>query len=221
MSYEPSISSDESFNFQKLTKPHQQPYRGTDKTDSTRAGSLRSSHRKTNFLKVVIIGDSNVGKTTLIENFQYKKVNKVQRPTIGADFMKKIVTLRSGKQVPLQVWDTAGQERFQSLSNTFYRGTDCCVIVFDLTNMKSYERITTWRNNFVDSQGYDEMDESVVPIILVGNKTDMAEHCREVSVEQVLQDWIDSGLANNYIETSAFTSQNVEECFNMVAEEAR
>ena len=59
-----------------------------------------------------MIGDSNVGKTTLIENFQYKKINKIQRPTIGADFMKKIVTLQNGKQVPLQVWDTAGQERF-------------------------------------------------------------------------------------------------------------
>ena len=65
------------------------------------------------------------------------------------------------------------------------------------------------------------MDDLMVPIIIVGNKTDLAEHCREVSVEQVLQDWVDSGLANNYIETSAFTSQNVDECFNIVAEEAR
>lgn len=144
LSYSPSISSDES-NESSFEKPIKPVYRASNQTDSTAAGSLRSSHRKTNFLKVIIIGDSNVGKTTLIENFQYKKVNKVQRPTIGADFMKKIVTLACGKQVPLQVWDTAGQERFQSLSNTFYRGTDCCVIVFDLTNYKSYEKITTWR----------------------------------------------------------------------------
>jgi len=99
LSYDPSISSgnsDEGYEFQKLTNP-KEAYRGTGKTDSTRAGSFRSSHRKTTFLKVVMIGDSNVGKTTLIESFQYKKVNKIQRPTIGADFMKKIVTLSSGK----------------------------------------------------------------------------------------------------------------------------
>lgn len=63
-----------------------------------------------------------------------------------------------------------------------------------------------WRNNFVESQGYDEIDESVVPIILVGNKTDIALEGREVDVEQVLEEWIDTGLANNYIETSAYTS---------------
>ena len=80
------------------------------------------------------------------------------------------------------------------------------MIVFDLTSYKSYERITMWRNNFVESQGYDEIDESVVPIILVGNKTDIALEGREVDVEQVLEEWIDTGLANNYIETSAYTS---------------
>lgn len=60
-----------------------------------------------------------------------------------------------------------------------------------------------------------------MPIIIVGNKSDMAVNCREVSVDQVLEEWIDTGLAHNYIETSAFTSENVDECFSLVAEEAR
>ena len=91
--------------------------------------------------------------------------------------------MSNGKEVPLQIWDTAGQERFQSLSSTFYRGTDCCVIVFDLTSFKSYERIHMWRSNFYDSQGVsDNSNEPIVPIILVGNKTDIAgDEKREVS----------------------------------------
>lgn len=63
------------------------------------------------------------------------------KATIGADFIKKKVKIKSGEIIPLQIWDTAGQERFQSLSNTFYRGADCCVIVYDITNQESYEGI--------------------------------------------------------------------------------
>ena len=102
---------------------------------------------------MVVIGDSGVGKTSIIECFKDKKFSGATKPTIGADFLKKVVSLRnSGLRIPLQIWDTAGQERFQSLSNTFYRGTDCCVIVFDLCNYKSYERVCEWRNNFIESQ---------------------------------------------------------------------
>lgn len=84
--------------------------------------------------------------------------------------------------VPLQIWDTAGQERFQSLSNTFYRGADCCVIVFDITSLESYEGIDVWRSNFMDSvavpsQNNDhsasDEEEPTVPILLVGNKCDL------------------------------------------------
>jgi|TARA_B110000285_G_C15051836_1_gene577418 Ras-related protein Rab-7A len=111
--------------------------------------------------------------------------------------------------VPLQIWDTAGQERFQSLSNTFYRGADCCVITFDITNRDSYEGVEQWRNNFLDSvRGADvncsQNDEYMVPIILVGNKYDIAQkNNRQVDTRQVYADWIDSGEAIEYIETSA------------------
>ena len=92
--------------------------------------------------------------------------------------------MKSGETVTLQIWDTAGQERFQSLSNTFYRGADCCLIVFDITDRESYEGIDIWRNNFIESvQTYkqeqsmseDESrgDEIMVPIIIVGNKSDL------------------------------------------------
>ena len=99
----------------------------------------------------MVIGDSGVGKSSLIESYQYKKACLNHKPTIGADFIKKKVKIKSGEVIPLQIWDTAGQERFQSLSNTFYRGADCCVIVFDTTNRDSYEGIEQWKNNFIAS----------------------------------------------------------------------
>ena len=71
-----------------------------------------NSSKKSMFLKVVVIGDSNVGKTSIIENFKDRKSNGVIKPTIGADFLKKVVTLNTGLRIPLQIWDTAGQERF-------------------------------------------------------------------------------------------------------------
>ena len=70
-----------------------------------------ASHRK-GFLKAIIIGDSGVGKTSLLESYNDKKISKSAKPTIGAEFLKKKITLNDGSEVSLQLWDTAGQERF-------------------------------------------------------------------------------------------------------------
>jgi len=78
-------------------------------------------------LKVILLGDSGVGKTSLMDRYVNKKWTAQYKATIGADFLTKEVDL-GGEVVTLQIWDTAGQERFQSLGNSFYRGADCCVI---------------------------------------------------------------------------------------------
>ena len=97
---------------------------------------------------MILIGDSGVGKTSLLEAFNYKKATQNTKPTIGADFLKKKVSLEDGQEVTLQLWDTAGQERYQSLCNSFYRGSDCCVLVFDLSDPISYENLKKWQNSF-------------------------------------------------------------------------
>ena len=97
-------------------------------------------------MKVLFLGDCSVGKTSLIHRYVNKTVSQNYKPTIGADFHNKtihIVDQSDGltKNITLQLWDTAGQERFNSLSKAFYRGTECCMLVFDLTNRESFDNI--------------------------------------------------------------------------------
>ena len=89
--------------------------------------------RKKNFLKIVILGDSGVGKTTLLQQYLNGKVAGQSKPTIGADFSKKEILI-DNTGVTLHIWDTAGQEKFQSLGYAFYRGADCCALTYDMTN---------------------------------------------------------------------------------------
>jgi Ras-related protein Rab-7A len=88
------------------------------------------NNRRT-LLKVILLGDSGVGKTSLLERFITNRFSLMYKATIGADFMTKEITLEQNKVVTLQLWDTAGQERFQSLGTSFFRGADCCILVYD------------------------------------------------------------------------------------------
>jgi Ras-related protein Rab-7A len=90
------------------------------------------------------LGDCSVGKTSIIQNYIRKSISQVYKPTIGADFHSKKIEIKEGnenKNVTLQIWDTAGQERFQSLGVAFYRGAEACVLVYDITNAKSFENL--------------------------------------------------------------------------------
>ena len=92
------------------------------------------------FVKVVAIGDSGVGKTSLIQMFEHSRITENFKPTIGADFSNKEIDI-DGKNVTLQIWDTAGQERYQSLGTAFYRGADCALLVYDITNNWSFDNL--------------------------------------------------------------------------------
>jgi Ras-related protein Rab-7A len=100
------------------------------------------------------------------------KFTQQYRATVGADFMAKDVFI-DDKKVTLQIWDTAGQERFQSLGAAFYRGADCCVLVYDITNKKSFESLESWRDEFL-LQGSPKDPENF-PFIVIGNKNDRAD----------------------------------------------
>ena len=107
-----------------------------------------AANRKKVLLKIIILGDSGVGKTSLMNQYCNKRFSNQYKATIGADFLTKEVMI-DDKLVTLQIWDTAGQERFQSLGVAFYRGADACILVFDITAEKSFEQLNSWRDEFL------------------------------------------------------------------------
>ena len=121
-------------------------------------------------LKVIVLGDSSVGKTSILNRFVKQEFSQSYRATVGADFLFKEMVV-DGKPVSLQIWDTAGQEKFQSLGNAFYRGTDCCMLVYDITNLETFENIPSWKKEFLERSGNENVN---FPIILLGNKLDIA-----------------------------------------------
>ncbi|RYR36636.1 hypothetical protein Ahy_A09g041602 isoform A [Arachis hypogaea] len=106
------------------------------------------SLRRRTLLKVIVLGDSGVGKTSLMNQYVHKKFSQQYKATIGADFVTKELQI-DDRLVTLQIWDTAGQERFQSLGVAFYRGADCCVLVYDVNIMRSFDTLDNWHEEFL------------------------------------------------------------------------
>ncbi|XBW34719.1 hypothetical protein QEN19_000286 [Hanseniaspora menglaensis] len=144
------------------------------------------SDRRKNILKIIILGDSGVGKTSLIQRYVNKKYTQQYKATIGADFSTKELELEDingGKATAtLQIWDTAGQERFQSLGVAFYRGADCCVLVYDVTNEKSFQRLKTWRDDFLLNSNVSNPES--FPFVILGNKMDVDDSKKQVTTKQ-------------------------------------
>ena len=164
--------------------------------------------QKKQFLKIVILGDSGVGKTTLLQQYVTQKATGHSKPTIGADFQKKEVMI-DNQNVNLQIWDTAGQEKFQSLGYAFYRGADSCALVFDITNSKSFDSLSRWRQGFLDNASPNE--PSSYPFVLIGNKLDK-EANRQVSTEDARRWCVENGNIP-YFETSALENIQVDGAF--------
>ena len=132
--------------------------------------------RKRKLLKIIIIGDMAVGKTSLLDKFvdgddaQFKETYK---GTIGADFLVKDVEI-DAVHVTLQIWDTAGQERFNSLGKAFYRGADAFIIVYDCNNITTFKKVSELRKDAIEQAGFDENNaDDMVPFGLLCNKYDL------------------------------------------------
>lgn len=172
--------------------------------------------RKKVLLKVIILGDSGVGKTSLMNQYVNKKFSNQYKATIGADFLTKEVYVED-RNVTMQIWDTAGQERFQSLGVAFYRGADCCVLVFDVNNIKSFETLDSWRDEFLIQASPRDPDN--FPFVVLGNKIDYDESKRAVQQKKAMA-WCQSKGNIPYFETSAKENINVEQAFQTVAKAA-
>jgi len=174
-----------------------------------------STHRKKVLLKVIILGDSGVGKTSLMNQYVNKKFSKQYKATIGADFLTKEVMI-DDKLVTMQIWDTAGQERFQSLGVAFYRGADSCVLVYDITDTKSFDSLVGWKEEFLVQAAPQTPEE--FPFVCIGNKLDLADSQRSVAKSKS-SDWCQSNQMPLF-EASAKDSTNVDVAFKQIAEKA-
>merc|ERR1712080_30111 len=169
---------------------------------------MTTSKAYDHLFKLLLIGDSGVGKTCLVFRFCENAFNTSFISTIGIDFKLKTINLR-GKRIKLQIWDTAGQERFRAITASFYRGAMGILLVYDITNSRSFENITNWLRKI------DEYASEGVERMIVGNKIDI-EDKRVVSREKGEE--IAAKHNVRFLETSAKTNVNVEEAFTEIAE---
>ncbi|KAM3872908.1 ras-related protein Rab-25b [Diretmus argenteus] len=156
--------------------------------------------------KVVLIGESGVGKSNLLSRFTKNEFNHDSRTTIGVEFSTRTVQLQ-GFTIKAQIWDTAGLERYRAITSAYYRGAVGALLVYDITKHLTYESVERWLKEL-----YDHADPHIV-VMLVGNKTDLASE-RSVPNEEAKAFAEKKGIL--FLETSALESTNVEEAFNSV-----
>jgi small GTP-binding protein len=183
---------------------------------------LCSMSTKPILLKVVLIGESGVGKTSLLWSLCNRKLKdgESMQPTIGVDFLthKTSVKLSNGnsREATMQIWDTSGQERFRSIASPFYRGADAVVFVFDVTNRASFEALSFWigklREFFADG--------GLPNALLVGNKVDCAADLRAVTRDEA-QKFAQANELVRYMETAASARDTVEAAFDALADAIR
>ncbi|CAO2819493.1 unnamed protein product [Amaranthus hypochondriacus] len=153
--------------------------------------------------KIIIVGDSAVGKSCFHKQFIDKRLQSVYDMTIGVEYASKIITIDK-KRIKLGLWDTAGQEKFRSITKAFYRGAAGAILVYDITRRITFDNLSSWLEELRET-----VDENM-PIMLVGNKSDLA-HDRRVSTEEGEQFAKKHGLL--FMECSAKTAHNVDEAY--------
>merc|ERR1712062_400190 len=158
--------------------------------------------------KLLLIGDSGVGKTCVLFRFSDDTFNTTFISTIGIDFKIKTVELQ-GKKIKLQIWDTAGQERFHTITTSYYRGAMGIMLVYDITSLKTFENISKWLRN-IDEHANEDVEK-----MILGNKCDM-EDKRQVNKER--GDAIAREHCIPFLETSAKSNINVETAFMDLAQ---
>lgn len=159
--------------------------------------------------KLVLLGDTSVGKSCLAIRFARDEFYDFQEPTIGAAFMTQTVVLNDATNIRFDIWDTAGQERYRTLAPMYYRGAAAGVVVYDITNKESFDGAKTWVKE-LKTRGTPN-----IVITLVGNKSDLPETLRKVSREEARVYADDNDIM--YFETSAKNSDNVKEVFIEIA----
>ncbi|KAH3671848.1 hypothetical protein OGAPHI_000034 [Ogataea philodendri] len=169
-------------------------------------------------LKVVLLGDQGVGKTSIRSQYVQRHFASSYRATVGANFLSYGVRTKTGDVLQLQIWDTAGQERFNAMSRAFYRGADIAVLVYDVTSAESFYHLQRWLDNFIE-----HCNNPRPRVLVVGNKKDQ-HAAQQISRRQAVEyaQGITAGLVDDaklsVLETSAKQYQDVERVFQRCAD---
>ena len=164
--------------------------------------------KKKDLYKILLLGDSYVGKSCILERYIDRTFKEVYLGSIGLDFKNKEMKMKDGKNIKLQIWDAAGNHRFRSITKNYYKGANCIVLIYDVTE----ERCLYNQKDWIE-QIRDEVSDKI-PIILVGNKIDK-EKQRVVTKEQGKNFAEKYGLL--FSECSAKTGENIDDIFNEIA----
>ena len=161
--------------------------------------------------KLLLIGDSGVGKSSLLLRFADDTFTESYISTIGVDFKIRTIEL-DNKMIKLQIWDTAGQERFRTITSSYYRGAQGIIVVYDVADKESYQNVKQWLHEI------DRYASENVKKLLVGNKCDLVDK-RQVTYEEAVEEAAEMGTT--FLETSAKNKLNVEEAFIAMAKEIK
>jgi len=160
-------------------------------------------------LKLVMIGDSGVGKTNILSRYINNEFSSITKATVGVEFFSTIIK-KNNKLIKLQIWDTAGQERYKSITSAYYKGAKGAFVVYDITKMKTFKNLDKWITELKANGNED------IYIILIGNKLDLEKN-REVMTNDVKRKAEELNVG--YFETSALDGSNIEHAFDVIVEE--
>jgi len=161
--------------------------------------------------KLLLIGDSGVGKSCLLLRFADDTYTESYISTIGVDFKIRTIEI-DGKTIKLQIWDTAGQERFRTITSSYYRGAHGIIVVYDVTDLESFNNVKNWLHE-IDRYAVEGVNK-----LLVGNKCDLIS---KKQVESTSAKEFAESLNIPFLETSAKTAVNVENAFIKMAKEIK
>ena len=156
--------------------------------------------------KIVLVGESGVGKTNIMLRYLNKEFNQNTKATVGVEFGSKNITI-DNKIVKGQIWDTAGQERYRAITSAYYKGAHGAFVVYDVTQRETFDAVDRWIKDLKSNT-----DERLV-ILLIGNKSDL-EDKRAVKKEEGEEKAREKDVA--FLETSALTASNIEKAFNEI-----
>jgi len=167
------------------------------------------SFRRKILLKIIVLGESGVGKTSLLVRYVDNKFSLATKSTIGADFLSKQIEA-DDQAVTLQIWDTAGQERFQGLGTTFYRGSDGVAFVFDVSRKDTFDALLQWKKAFLIQVGQEGNDD--FPMLIIANKIDKEDR---VITTAMIQNFCQTNNLD-FVECSAKDATNVTKAFDKI-----